>query len=119
MTKLPYVREVLEETCPSCQGTGKRIPKTTVIVTDPFLCHCCLGEGTIKHVLYKKEKNVGVIPSGTRVRVVDVGRIPSIGGYSGRTGVTYRPTEEGCYVRFDDGHGSYVFLFWDEMQEDK
>ena len=29
-------------------------------------------------------------------------------------GVTERPEEDGCYVRFADG--SYVFLWWGEME---
>ncbi len=52
--------------------------------------------------------------SGTRVELVEAGRKPPLGASVGRTGVTYRPGDEGCYVRFDDG--SYVFAFWDEMK---
>ena len=55
------------------------------------------------------------IPSGIRVVVVDAGRKPPLGSCVGRTGVTYRPGDEGCYVRFDDD--SYTFAFWDEMRE--
>ena len=53
-------------------------------------------------------------PSGTRVRLVDSTHNPPH-ELCGREGVTYRPSWEGTYVRFDDG--SYVFAWWDEIEE--
>lgn len=52
-------------------------------------------------------------PSGTRVRLTDSSHNPPHEMW-GREGVTYRPSDEGTYVRFDDG--SYVFAWWDELE---
>lgn len=52
-------------------------------------------------------------PSGTRVRVTAATHTPPH-GLLGREGVTYRPSEEGTYVRFDDD--SYCFVWWDEIE---
>lgn len=53
-------------------------------------------------------------PSGTRVRLGDSSHSPPH-ELVGHEGVTYRPSEEGTYVRFDDG--SHVFVWWDEIEE--
>ena len=52
-------------------------------------------------------------PSGTKVRLLPETHGPAH-GLAGREGITYRPSVEGTYVRFEDD--SYVFVWWDEIE---
>lgn len=61
-----------------------------------------------------QEAFVSSRPSGGRkVRLLAETHEPAH-GLQGREGVTFRPSDEGTYVRFKDG--AYVFVWWDEIE---